>query len=39
MNFSRQETKEKKMTDKNKPQTIMKMVVGTYISIIKLNVN
>ena len=38
-NFSRRETQEKKKTHKNKPQTIKKMVIGTYISIITLNVN
>ena len=27
------------MTYKNKPKTIKKMVIGTYISIITLNVN
>jgi len=26
-------------SDKNKPQTINKMAIGTYISIITLNVN
>ena len=30
---------EKKRTYKNKPKTIKKMVIGTYISIITLNVN
>ena len=30
---------EKKRTCKNKPKTIKKMVIGTYISIITLNVN
>ena len=29
----------KQKTYKNKPQTIKKMVIGTYISIITLNVN
>ena len=38
-NFSRQETQEKKKTHKNKPKTILKMVIGTYILIITLNVN
>ena len=38
-NFSRQETQEKKKTYNNKPKTITKMVIGTYISIITLNVN
>ena len=33
------ETQEKKRTYKNKPKTINKMVIGTYISIITLNVN
>ena len=33
------ETQEKKKTYKNKPKTIKKMVIGTYISIITLNVN
>ena len=32
------ETQEKKKTDKNKPKTIKKMVIGTYILIIALNV-
>ena len=32
-------TQEKKRTYKNKPITIKKMVIGTYISIITLNVN
>ena len=32
-------TQEKKRTSKNKPKTINKMVIGTYISIITLNVN
>ena len=39
MNFSKWETQEKKRTYKNKPKTIKKMVIGTYISIITLNVN
>ena len=30
---------DKKRTYKNKPKTIKKMVIGTYISIINLNVN
>ena len=38
-NFSRQETQEKEKTYNNKPKTIQKMVIGTYISIITLNVN
>ena len=33
------ETQEKKKMHKNKPKTIKKMVIGTYISIITLNVN
>ena len=37
--LSRQQTQEKKKTHKNKPQTINKTVIGTYISIITLNVN
>ena len=37
--LSRQETQEKKKTYKNKPKTIKKMVIGTYISIITLNVH
>ena len=39
MNFSRQETQEKEKTYNNKPQTIKKMVIGTYISIITVNVS
>ena len=39
MNFSRQETQKKEKTYNNKPKTIRKMVIGTYISIITLNVN
>ena len=39
MNFSKWETQEKKRTDKNKPKRINKMVIGTYISIISLNMN
>ena len=39
MNFSRQETQEKEQTHKNKPKTIKKMVIGTYVLIITLNVN
>ena len=39
MNFSKWETQGKKRTDKNKPITIKKMVIGTYISIITLNMN
>ena len=38
-NFSRQETQEKKKTYKNKHKAIKKMVIGTYIYIISLNVN
>ena len=38
-NFSKWETQEKKRTYKNKPKTIKKMVIGTYIQIITLNVN
>ena len=37
--FSRQETQEKENTYNNKPQTIKKMGIGTYILIITLNVN
>ena len=37
--LSRQETQEKEKTYNNKPKTIKKMVIGTYISIITLNVN
>ena len=33
------ETQENKRTYKNEPKTINKMVIGTYISIITLNVN
>ena len=46
MNLSRWETQEqkrkrkgRKKTFKNKPKTIKKMEIGTYISIITLNVN
>ena len=38
-NFSKWETQEKKRAYKNKQKTIKKMVIGTYISIITLNVN
>ena len=38
-NFSKWETQEKKRIYKNKPITIKKMVIGTYILIITLNVN
>ena len=34
-----QETQEKEKTYNNKPKTIKKMVIGTYISIITLNVS
>ena len=34
-----QETQEKEKTYKNKPKTMKKMVIGTYLSIINLNVN
>ena len=34
-----QEIQEKKKIYKSKPQAIKKMVIGTYISIITLNVN
>ena len=37
--MSRQETQEKEKTYNNKPKTIKKMVIGTYISITTLNVN
>ena len=37
--FSKWETQEKKRTYNNKPKTIKKMVIKTYISIITLNVN
>ena len=37
--LSKWETQEKKKTYKNKPKTIKKMVIGTYISIITLDVN
>ena len=37
--MSRQETQEKEKTYQNKPKTIKTMVIGTYISIITLNVN
>ena len=39
MNFSKWGTQEKKRTYKNKPKTIKKMVIGTHMSIITLNVN
>ena len=37
--FSRWETQEKQRMYKNKPQAINKMVIGTYIWIITLNIN
>ena len=39
MNFPKWKTQEKKWTYKNKPKTIKKMVIGTYILIITINVN
>ena len=39
MDLYSQEIQEKKKDLQNQPQTIKKMVVGTYISIITLNVN
>ena len=38
-NFSRQQTQEKEKTYKKEPQTIKKMVIGSCIPIITLNVN
>ena len=38
-NFSKWETQETIRTYKNKPKTIKKMVIATYISIITINVN
>ena len=38
-NFSRQQTQENEMTYKKEPKTIKKMVIGSWISIIILNVN
>ena len=38
-NFSRQETQEKEKTANNKPKSIKKMVIGTYISITTLSIN
>ena len=38
-NVKSQEIQEKKKIYKNKPQTIKKMAIGTYISILNLNVN
>ena len=35
----RQETQDKEKTYDNKPKTIKKMVIGTYISITTLNIN
>ena len=37
--FSKWETQEKKRINKNKPRSIRKMVIGTHISIITLNMN
>ena len=37
--MSRQDTQEKEETYNNKPKTIKKMVIGTYILITTLNVN
>ena len=39
MNFSRQETQEKEKTYNNITKTIKKIVIGTYILIITLNVS
>ena len=39
MDLYSQEIKEKKKDLQNQPQTIKKMAIGTYISIITLNVN
>ena len=39
MKFSRHETQEKEKIYNNKPKTIKKMVIRTYILIITLNVN
>ena len=39
MDLYSQETQEKKKDLQNQPQTINKMAIGTYISIITLNVN
>ena len=39
MLFRSQETQEKEKTYKHKPKIIKKMVIGTYISIITLNIN
>ena len=38
-NLYSQETQEKKKDLQNQPQTIKKMAIGTFISIIILNVN
>ena len=38
-NFSKQEEQQKEKTYKNKPKSIKKIVIGTYISITTLNVN
>ena len=38
-NLSRQKTQEKENTYNNKPKTIKKMVIRTYISITTLNVD
>ena len=39
MDLHNQEIQEKKKDLQNQPQTIKKMAIGTYISIIILNVN
>ena len=39
MDLNSQEIQEKKKEPQNQPQTIKKMAIGTYISIIPLNVN
>ena len=39
MDLYSQEIQEKKKDLQNQPQTIKKMAIGTYISIISLNVN
>ena len=39
MDLLRQEIQQKKKDLQNQPHTIKKMVIGTYISIITLNVN
>ena len=38
-NKNKKERKGRKQTFKNKPKTIKKMEIGTYVSIITLNVN